>query len=132
MRNTPHTDVQEYVVAGPPVREAAPRPHDPPGDTVFATHPDVIRPATHADSAELHRLAALDSQRPLAGRILVALIDGRPAAALSLTDGRAVADPFRPTAQLLVRLRLRAQAVKAYEATPSLADRMRAAMPTYA
>jgi hypothetical protein len=67
----------------------------------------VIRVATRFDDAELHRLAALDSARPLSGSVLIAQSDGRIDAALSLEDGRAIADPFRPTAGLVEVLRAR-------------------------
>ncbi|MBV9464847.1 MAG: hypothetical protein JO169_01910, partial [Solirubrobacterales bacterium] len=39
---------------------------------------------------------------------LVAEIDGELCAALSLADGRVVADPFRPSGALLELLRMRA------------------------
>lgn len=68
----------------------------------------VIRVATRFDDAELQRLAALDSARPLRGSVIVAQSDGRIDAALSLEDGRAIADPFRPTAGLVEVLRARA------------------------
>jgi hypothetical protein len=68
----------------------------------------VIRVATRFDDADLGRLAALDSARPLAGPVIVAQSDGRIDAALSLEDGRAIADPFRPTAGLVEVLRARA------------------------
>jgi hypothetical protein len=67
----------------------------------------VIRLATRYDDAELRTLAALDSARPLAGPVIVAQSDGRIDAALSLEDGRAIADPFRPTAGLVEVLRAR-------------------------
>jgi len=95
---------------------------------VFAANAHRIRPATDADAESLARLAMLDSQQPLAGRILVGEIGGAPAAALSLTDGRAVADPFRRTGTLRISLRLRAGAMMAHEATPSLPARMLAAV----
>jgi hypothetical protein len=71
----------------------------------------VIRPAYPDDADALTRLARLDSQRPL-GRsaTLVAERDGRILAALSTADGRAIADPFAPTADLVALLRLRAAA----------------------
>ena len=47
----------------------------------------------------------LDSKRPLVGDILVAERDGEIAAAFSLTSGAHVADPFRPTAELVALLR---------------------------
>ena len=87
-----------------------------------------IRRATAEDAAALARLAELDSQRPLTGRALIGLIDGRPAAAVSLEDGRALADPFRSTADLVVQLRVRCGAVAAYERTPSLRERLLAGL----
>ena len=48
--------------------------------------------------------------------------------ALSLVDGRVIANPFVPTAHLLTHLRIRAGVIVAYERTPSLAARMRAAL----
>jgi hypothetical protein len=71
----------------------------------------VIRPAYPDDHAALARLASLDSQRPLrAFGALVAERDGRILAALSAADGRTIADPFAPTADLVALLRLHAAA----------------------
>ena len=68
-----------------------------------------IRLALPADAAALRDLALLDSApRPLAGDVLVAESAGALVAALSLDDGRAVADPFRPTADVVALLRVRA------------------------
>jgi hypothetical protein len=64
-----------------------------------------LRPASPQDAAELARLAALDSAEPLHGEVLLAEARGRPVAALSLVDGRAVADPFEPTLPALAALR---------------------------
>jgi hypothetical protein len=84
-----------------------------------------IREATDDDTEALRRLAQLDSQSPLGGRILIGELDGAPAAALSLGSGRAVADPFRPTAHLVATLRTRAAGLIAVERKPSLRDRLR-------
>lgn len=65
----------------------------------------VLRPATTADAADLERLAALDSARPLAGEVMLAHADGGVRAALSLETGRSVADPFYPSLELLPLLR---------------------------
>jgi hypothetical protein len=65
----------------------------------------VLRPATSADSADLERLAALDSSRPLAGEVMLAYADGGVRAALSLETGRSIADPFYPSLELLPLLR---------------------------
>jgi hypothetical protein len=72
-----------------------------------------IRFASDADAQSLLRLAALDSQRPLSGRSLIAELDGEPVAAVSIADRRALADPFRPTADAVLQLRVRAAAVLA-------------------
>jgi hypothetical protein len=73
-----------------------------------ATDALVIRPAYPDDHGALVRLARLDSQRPLAGPLLVAERDGRLLAALAPATGRAIADPFAPTADLVALLRLHA------------------------
>jgi hypothetical protein len=66
----------------------------------------VIRSARGSDGRALEDLARLDSQRPLTGDALVAEQDGRLVAAI---DGeRVIADPFRPTADVVALLNLRA------------------------
>jgi hypothetical protein len=69
------------------------------------TSPLVLRPATSADTDDLERLAALDSARPLDGDVLLAFAGGEVRAALSLDSGRAVADPFWPSGDLVDLLR---------------------------
>ena len=66
----------------------------------------VIRAARGSDGDRLAQLARLDSQRPLAGEILVAEQEGELVAALGAD--RVIADPFRPTADLVALLRVRA------------------------
>lgn len=66
-----------------------------------------VRRAGPADDPALRRLAALDSAAPLQGPVLIALVDGAPAAAVALTGERAIADPFRPTADLVALLATR-------------------------
>jgi hypothetical protein len=74
---------------------------------MLAPHTDgvLLRLARADDDAALHRLAALDSARPLTGPALVAEQGGALTAALCLSTGRAVADPFLPSAQLVDLLR---------------------------
>jgi hypothetical protein len=73
-----------------------------------ATHPRLtVRTASDADAYALAQLAAVDSSRPLAGRTLVAEVDSEPVAAISVDDGKVVADPFRRTAEVVEMLRLR-------------------------
>jgi hypothetical protein len=67
-----------------------------------------IRTATAADGQALVRLAALDSAPVPAGPVLLAEVDGQPRAALDVPSGRAVADPFARTAELVELLRVRA------------------------
>jgi hypothetical protein len=81
------------------------------------------RMAVAEDAPNLRRLAALDSQSPLSGAVLMGEIDGVPAAAISLTSGRVVADPFRPTAELVASLRMRAAALTGERRT-SLRERL--------
>ena len=78
----------------------------------------VIRPARDADLAALHDLAELDSAAPLTGPVLVALVDGRPWAALGLDDGRVIADPFRASGAAVELLRLRVAQMGAAERRP--------------
>ena len=61
----------------------------------------VLRHATSADAADLERLAALDSARPLEGEVLLAYAGGELRAALSVQSGRSVSDPFWPSADLV-------------------------------
>jgi hypothetical protein len=67
----------------------------------------VIRAARGSDGIALANLAGLDSQRPPTGDVLVAEQDGALVAALA--GDRVIADPFRPTADLVALLRLHAQ-----------------------
>ena len=73
-------------------------------------HGFTVRFAYPDDESGLRRLAALDSQPTLTGRALVAEVGGELWAAVSLGgEPRAIADPFRPTAELVALLRERAQ-----------------------
>lgn len=87
----------------------------------------VLRLATAADAEELERLAALDSARPLTGEVVLASVDGELRAALSLETGRAVADPFRPSLELVPLLRTAAGGER-----PRLRVRRRVARPALA
>ena len=70
------------------------------------------RLAVDEDQPNLHRVAALDSQAPLVGPVLMGEINGVPAAAISLTSGRVVADPFRHTADVVDLLAYRARRLR--------------------
>ena len=68
-----------------------------------------VRLATTADRPALARLAGLDEAPAPSGPVLLGVVMQRPVAALSLSDGRVLADPFTPTADLIELLRLRAR-----------------------
>jgi hypothetical protein len=67
-----------------------------------------IRRATAADTSAVRRLAALDSAFPPTGDVLLAEMGDELWAALSVDTGVAVADPFRPSRDLVDLLRFRA------------------------
>lgn len=68
-----------------------------------------IRLAVRADGTALGRLSQLDSApAPKPVPMLVAEVGGELRAALPLDGGRAIADPFRPTAELVAILAERA------------------------
>jgi hypothetical protein len=66
-----------------------------------------IRAARGSDESALRHLAQRDT-RPLPdGELLVALVDDEPRAAISLTTGEVIADPFHRTEDLVRMLALR-------------------------
>jgi hypothetical protein len=75
-----------------------------------------IRRAGAADRHSLTVLAALDSAPVPGGDALVAERDGRLVAALPVAGGRALADPFEPTAEVLSLLELRARQLRPADA----------------
>jgi hypothetical protein len=66
-----------------------------------------LRAATEHDAGVLQKLSALDSKPALRAPAVVALVDGRPVAAASLSDASVVADPFVPTAEVVELLQAR-------------------------
>jgi hypothetical protein len=71
-----------------------------------------IRRTGAADGAALVRLAGLDSKHVPPGNFLIAEVDGEGWAAVALESGEVLADPFRPTADLVEMLRLRAGRIR--------------------
>jgi hypothetical protein len=67
-----------------------------------------LRLATGADRAALTRLADLDEADRPTEPVLLGVVSDRPVAALSLHDGRVIADPFVRTTELVELLRMRA------------------------
>jgi hypothetical protein len=74
-----------------------------------------LRYAVAADADALERLAQLDSQHAPRGVVLVAEVGGELWAAISLDDNTAVADPFRPTGELVALLLARARQLRRTE-----------------
>jgi hypothetical protein len=72
-----------------------------------------IRRATAADASAVRRLAALDSAFPPTGDVILAEMGDELWAAVSVDTGAAVADPFRPSGDLVDLLRLRAEGADA-------------------
>jgi hypothetical protein len=72
-----------------------------------------IRWALPTDLDALERLAGLDSKRLPAGPMLVAEVAGELWAAVSVLEDKAVADPFRPSAQMVRLLEQRAGQLRA-------------------
>lgn len=70
--------------------------------------PVIIRVATAADGPSLKRLAELDSAQAPEGETLIGELHGRPVAAVSLSDGMTIADPFVLAGPILDLVRLRA------------------------
>lgn len=67
-----------------------------------------IRRAGEADRVALERLGALDGGGLRLGDVLVAEVGGEVQAAMHVASGATVADPFRPTGDLIDLLGLRA------------------------
>jgi hypothetical protein len=67
-----------------------------------------IRRATAEDALAVRRLAIIDSAFPPTGDVLLAEMGSELWAALSLDTGATVADPFRPSRDLVDLLRFRA------------------------
>ena len=71
--------------------------------------PVMLRLSGVHDDDALDRLAELEGRRAPQGQHVVAEVGGVIVAALPLGPGPALADPFRPTAQLIPLLELRAK-----------------------
>jgi hypothetical protein len=85
------------------------RPPAPSADAAGAEATVTLRFAVFDDAPDLLRLAQLDSAEPVSEPILVGEVSGRMVAALSLADGRAIADPFVLSGSVVELLRARAR-----------------------
>jgi hypothetical protein len=66
-----------------------------------------VRLAAQDDEPALRRLADVDSAARLTGRVLVAELEDELRAAISLDTGTVIANPFKPSADIVHVLRLR-------------------------
>ena len=78
------------------------------------THSDqvTIRTLNENDRESVMRLAQLDSSALPEGHLLGAVVGDRLVAALSLTSGKSIADPFMPSQGARSMLELRARQLK--------------------
>jgi hypothetical protein len=74
-----------------------------------------IRRATAADAFALRRLAAIDSAAPPTGDVLLAEMGSELWAAVAINSDAAIADPFRPSGELVELLRFRASRMRGHE-----------------
>ena len=88
-----------------------------------------IRAAAESDDATLEWLAALAGEPALRRPALIGDVDGLPIAAISLLDGRVVADPFRPAAGLTAQLRLHRSGWRVHGRRDATRRHVRAALP---
>lgn len=73
-----------------------------------------VRWAKPRDAEAIRRVAGRDSKLSPAGATLVAEVAGEIAAALAIDGGETIADPFRPTSDLVDMLELRAAQIAAH------------------
>jgi hypothetical protein len=99
------------------------------------THDDGIRirRLSRGDQAEVERLSQLDSRRLPENGLLGVEVEGRLVAAISLTTGESIADPFSRSGELRALLELRAAQLRRRESqrgrVPGLArPKVRAAL----
>jgi hypothetical protein len=80
-----------------------------PARSVVAEESVTLRFGSTGDAKSLGRLAALGDSKPPAHPVLLAEVDGQLLAALALSDGTVIIDPFHRTADLIDLLRARAR-----------------------
>lgn len=82
--------------------------------TASTTSIIAIRPATPEDAPAIRRLVALDSTPTMpTGDLLLGVVNGNIRAAIPVAGGRAIADPFYATSELVTHLELRAEKLRA-------------------
>jgi hypothetical protein len=106
-------------------RSAARRPWAPTSPATPTPERDELelRLCSVSDDQAVADLAMLSGRPVPAGRLVVAVVDGRLVAALPLGGGQPLADPFERTEQLVRLLELRAAQLRAVEPRRSLLPR---------
>lgn len=79
----------------------------------------VVRRFAERDIDGIRRLAALDEKPAPTGSVLVAEVSGELVAALPLDGGVAIADPFKPTADVVEVLQTRARQLREVSGAPA-------------
>ena len=72
-----------------------------------------IREANASDAGALRRLAELDSGRVPAGPMLIAEVGGAIRAAVSMSSGDVIADPFHPTQEVVEMMKIHTHTMRA-------------------
>jgi hypothetical protein len=75
----------------------------------MSTHTVTIRHATAADASSIRTLAEVDSASPPTGNLLLGEVGDELWAAVEVETGAAIADPFRPSADVVALLRAGAE-----------------------
>ncbi len=109
----PHLNLALAQARADDLRQAAarsrPQPRAQAGRPVAREKSVTLRLGSPADEGRLARLAALDSSTPPAHPVLLAEVNGQLVAALAVSDGTVVADPFHPTVDVIELMRARAR-----------------------
>lgn len=93
---------------------------------MFPANAYVIRSAGPDDVDALRDLAIKQRSEPISIPALIGELDGETAAAVSIDDGRVLADQSKQSRRLAAVLSMRARSLRAAAEVPSLRDRIRA------
>jgi hypothetical protein len=93
---------------------------------MFPANAYVIRKASADDAPALQELAIKERTQPISIPALIGELDGEPAAAVSIADGRVIADQSKQTRRLAAVLSMRARSLRTASDMPSVRDRIRA------
>jgi hypothetical protein len=96
---------------------------------MFNANAFTVRVAREADEPTLAWLGALAGQPAPRRPALIGHIDGMPAAAMSLLDGRVVEDPYCPAHGLAAHLRLHRSGWRPRRCRDAVRKQLRAALP---